>query len=67
MKTRPLGPFTVGAIGLGCMNIGHVYGARAPFVDAAIGHQREVKLAVLEQVGADKREVAHDAPARAEI
>ncbi len=27
MQTRPLGPFTVSAIGLGCMNLSHAYGA----------------------------------------
>jgi aryl-alcohol dehydrogenase-like predicted oxidoreductase len=27
MKTRTLGPFTVSAIGLGCMNLSHAYGA----------------------------------------
>ncbi len=27
MKTRALGPFTVSAIGLGCMNLSHAYGA----------------------------------------
>ena len=27
MKQRFLGPFTVSAIGLGCMNICHAYGA----------------------------------------
>ncbi len=64
MKRRQLGPFTVGRE---WMNIGQADGARAPFVDAAIGHQREVNLAVLEQVGADKREGANDAPPRAEI
>jgi aryl-alcohol dehydrogenase-like predicted oxidoreductase len=26
MHTRPLGPFTVSAIGLGCMNLSHAYG-----------------------------------------
>ena len=26
MKTRPLGPFEVSAIGLGCMNLSHAYG-----------------------------------------
>ena len=28
MPSRQLGPFTVSAIGLGCMNICHAYGAR---------------------------------------
>ena len=27
MKTRPLGPFTISEIGLGCMNLSHAYGA----------------------------------------
>lgn len=27
MQTRPLGPFNVSAIGLGCMNLSHAYGA----------------------------------------
>jgi aryl-alcohol dehydrogenase-like predicted oxidoreductase len=27
MQTRPLGPFQVSAIGLGCMNLSHAYGA----------------------------------------
>ena len=27
MKNRPLGPFTVSSIGLGCMNLSHAYGA----------------------------------------
>lgn len=27
MKTRPLGPFAVAEIGLGCMNLSHAYGA----------------------------------------
>ncbi|MDB5965456.1 MAG: aldo/keto reductase [Polaromonas sp.] len=27
MNTRPLGPFTVSEIGLGCMNLSHAYGA----------------------------------------
>lgn len=29
MKNRPLGPFSVSAIGLGCMNLSHAYGAPA--------------------------------------
>ncbi len=30
MKTRKLGPFDVGEIGLGCMNLSHAYGALRP-------------------------------------
>jgi aryl-alcohol dehydrogenase-like predicted oxidoreductase len=35
MKTRPLGPFTVSAMGLGCMNVSHAYGAPASFESAS--------------------------------
>jgi aryl-alcohol dehydrogenase-like predicted oxidoreductase len=35
MQTRQLGPFTVSAIGLGCMNVSHAYGEPAPFDAAA--------------------------------
>ena len=35
MHTRRLGPFEVSAIGLGCMNISHAYGAPPPFEDAS--------------------------------
>jgi aryl-alcohol dehydrogenase-like predicted oxidoreductase len=31
MQTRKLGPFTVSAVGLGCMNVSHAYGEPAPF------------------------------------
>ncbi|MCB2018801.1 MAG: aldo/keto reductase [Hydrogenophaga sp.] len=34
MQQRQLGPFTVSAIGLGCMNICHAYGTPATFEDA---------------------------------
>ena len=30
MQTRKIGPFEVGAIGLGCMNLSHAYGAPPP-------------------------------------
>ena len=30
MQSRPLGPFTVSAIGLGCMNLSHAYGTPPP-------------------------------------
>jgi aryl-alcohol dehydrogenase-like predicted oxidoreductase len=30
MKTRPIGPFQVAEIGLGCMNLSHAYGAPPP-------------------------------------
>ncbi len=34
MKQRRIGPFQVGAIGLGCMNLSHAYGAPPSFEDA---------------------------------
>lgn len=34
MKQRRIGPFTVPAIGLGCMNLSHAYGAPPPAADA---------------------------------
>ncbi|MBS0421314.1 MAG: aldo/keto reductase [Proteobacteria bacterium] len=35
MQTRQLGPFTVSAIGFGCMNVSHAYGDPAPYDVAA--------------------------------
>ena len=43
MQTRPLGPFTVSAVGLGCMSLSHAYGAPPPEADGA-----EVLLKALE-------------------
>ena len=34
VKQRTIGPFSVSAIGLGCMNLGHAYGAPPSFEDA---------------------------------
>jgi aryl-alcohol dehydrogenase-like predicted oxidoreductase len=40
MKQRQLGPYTVSAIGLGCMNLSHAYGAPpAPDVGEALIHR----------------------------
>ncbi len=44
MKTRTLGPFTVSAIGLGCMNLSHAYGQPPPLAQA-----REVLLGALDK------------------
>jgi aryl-alcohol dehydrogenase-like predicted oxidoreductase len=35
MRTRKLGPFTVSAIGLGCMSLSHAYGSPPPEEDGA--------------------------------
>ena len=43
MSTRSLGPFKVGAIGFGCMNLSHAYGAPLPDAEA-----ERVLLAALE-------------------
>ncbi len=34
MQQRPLGPFNVTALGLGCMNLSHAYGSPPPFEQA---------------------------------
>lgn len=44
MPTRKIGPFTVSAIGLGCMNLSHAYGAPPPVADA-----ERLLLAALDQ------------------
>ena len=44
MPTRQIGPFTVSAIGLGCMNLSHAYGAPPPVADA-----ERLLLAALDQ------------------
>jgi aryl-alcohol dehydrogenase-like predicted oxidoreductase len=44
LPTRRIGPFTVSAIGLGCMNLSHAYGAPPPVADA-----ERLLLAALDQ------------------
>ena len=44
MPTRQIGPFTVSAVGLGCMNLSHAYGAPPPVADA-----ERLLLAALDQ------------------
>lgn len=44
MKTRTLGPFTVSALGLGCMNLSHAYGPPPPLSQA-----KDVLLGALER------------------
>ncbi len=40
MKTRKIGDFTVGQVGLGCMNLSHAYGVPpAPEVGAIINQE----------------------------
>ncbi len=46
MKQRQLGPYQVSAIGLGCMNLSHAYGAPpAPEVGESLIH-RAIDLGV---------------------
>ena len=44
MKTRTLGPFTVSAIGLGCMNVSHAYGEPTERDHAARVLQRALEV-----------------------
>lgn len=46
MKTRPLGPFTVSEIGLGCMNLSHAYGHPPTAEEGAALLRRAVELGV---------------------
>lgn len=46
MHTRRLGPFEVGAVGLGCMSLSHAYGTPPPESDAAAVLRRALDLGV---------------------
>jgi aryl-alcohol dehydrogenase-like predicted oxidoreductase len=46
LPTRQIGPFTVSAIGLGCMNLSHAYGARPSDADATALLNRALDLGV---------------------
>jgi aryl-alcohol dehydrogenase-like predicted oxidoreductase len=46
MNTRPLGPFTVSALGLGCMNLSHAYGTPPEKKDAEALLLRALDLGV---------------------
>lgn len=46
MKTRRIGPFEVSAIGLGCMNLSHAYGAPPPPAEAERLLLRALELGV---------------------
>jgi len=46
MRTRRLGPFEVSAIGLGCMNLSHAYGAPPPVAQAEAVLRRALELGV---------------------
>lgn len=46
MSTRRIGPFTVSAIGLGCMNLSHAYGVPPPFEQAQAVLHRALDLGV---------------------
>ena len=46
LPTRPVGPFTVSAIGLGCMNLSHAYGAPTSDADGLALLDRALDLGV---------------------
>ena len=46
MQQRQIGPFSVSAIGLGCMNLSHAYGAPPPFEDAQALLHRALDLGI---------------------
>jgi aryl-alcohol dehydrogenase-like predicted oxidoreductase len=46
MQQRPLGPFQVSALGLGCMNLSHAYGTPPPRADAEALLLRALDLGV---------------------
>lgn len=46
LPTRTIGPFTVSAIGLGCMNLSHAYGAPPPPHQAEALLQRALELGI---------------------
>jgi aryl-alcohol dehydrogenase-like predicted oxidoreductase len=46
MQQRQIGPFSVSAVGLGCMNLSHAYGAPPPFDDAKALLHRALDLGV---------------------
>ena len=46
LPTRRIGPFTVSAIGLGCMNLNHAYGRMPSAADGARLLNRALDLGV---------------------
>ena len=42
LPTRRIGPFTVSAIGLGCMNLSHAYAAPPPEADGIASTARSI-------------------------
>lgn len=65
MPTRQLGPFTVSAIGLGCMNLSHAYGEPLPEDDGArlLNHALDLGVTFLDTAalygaGANERLIA---------